>query len=443
MKQQTWRHYVERLKQNPADAEALAGLEALLEKPRATHVPQAPVVGVAKTGAYVFMGGALYKKSVIAWDAWSAYMAGVYEPKRPMMRSWPEVETRDALAALAARFVRIGMITVLLTLMPSMLMIVQVYQIQQQNAIITEQNALTREQFGVSYRTQLVGQLYEQSKCAAEERRADYGQVPGSKAKRRYCPPAQMLRVRQEAARALVQLYKLQGAGAQLERVDLDDAEFRDAPFARVNMSHSSLQRANLRGANFDQGVLDGTLLEGAQAQGASFNGASMIGVDLTNARLKGATLQGATLRRASLKGLDLQGADLSGAVFYKADKPVRDDYGEHVKWSGIYRLKDANLTGANLIRSIFQDVRLEGVDFSGAKLVQASFIKAQIKGGSFKKADLRNANFSGATLTGTDMEGATLKGATLAGATFVDVTCPDGTNSDKAGKSCKGHEQP
>lgn len=443
MKKQTWRHYVERLKQDPTDVEALAGLEELLNQPRVSHAPRAPLVGMAKSGAYIFMGGALFKNSVVAWNAWSAYFAGEYEPSSPMMRTWPEAETRDVFAAIAARFVRIGLITVLLAMMPSMLMIVQVYQIQQQNSIITEQNALTREQFGVSYRTQLVQQVYEQSTCATEDRRSDYGQVPGSKVKRRYCPPAQMLRVRQEAARALVQLYRLQDDPAQLDRVDLDDAEFRSAPFARVNMSHSSLKRVNLRGSTFDGATLDGVLFEGAQAQGASFKKVSLIGANFTNARFKGANLQGATLRRAIVKGLDLEDVNLSGAVFYKADKPVRDDYGEHVKWSGIYKVKNTNLSKANLIRSIFQDVRLEDVNFEDAKLVQASFIKAQIKGGSFKDADLRNSNFSGATLTKVDMKGANMKGATLTGATFTDVTCPDGTNSNKAGKSCKGHEQP
>ena len=441
----SWQSYIERLKADPQDAEALEALEQMLAQQanRPTVTQKLPLFGAAKVGVYFFFGGLLYKNIVKAWDAWSRYFVGAYEPIPPLMRAWPEAETRDVAAALAARFVRIGMVAIFLAIMPSALMIVQVYQIQQQNSIITEQNALTREQFGVSYRTQLVQQLYEQSECGKEAKRTDYGQDKQSKIKRGYCPPSQMLRVRQEAARSLIQLYKLQDKPALLSRVNLDGAEFESADFARVDLRQATLKRINFQGTNLDKAVFKESLLISARLQKASLKAAVFTGADLTNAKFNGANLDGAILRRVKLKGVDLTGASLKRAVFYKSDKPVRDDYGEHLRWSDVYRIKETNFSGANLIRSIFQGVKLQKATFDEATLTQANFIKATIKGGSFKKADLKGANFAGALVEGVDMKGANMKGANMTDAKFKDVTCPDGTNSDRAGFSCKGHETP
>lgn len=59
--------------------------------------------------------------------------------------------------------------------------------------------------------------------------------------------------------------------------------------------------------------------------------------------------------------------------------------------------------------------------------------------------ADLRDANLAGADLTGADLTDANLRGADLSNAvvkdvTWLNTTCPDGTNSDDAGKTCRGH---
>ncbi|MGO9559893.1 MAG: pentapeptide repeat-containing protein [Acidimicrobiales bacterium] len=54
--------------------------------------------------------------------------------------------------------------------------------------------------------------------------------------------------------------------------------------------------------------------------------------------------------------------------------------------------------------------------------------------------ADLELANLYGADLIRATLTGANLKSADLKGVTWNDTVCPDGTNSNNDGGSCKGH---
>lgn len=439
---QAWRAHVERLKQNPQDAQALEALEAYLEaqaqqRPAALRQNVERVGLIGRVGLHFFLGGLLFKSLTQAWDAWSNFFMGQYTSSTS--RPWPEAETRNVAAALVARFIRIGVVGVMLAIVPSTLMIVQVYQIQQQNYIITEQNQLTREQFGVSYRTQLIQMIYEEQRdCSDEDKRSDYGQDTGATARKKYCPPSQMLRVRQEAARSLVKLYRLRDEQTILTKANLDRADFVAADFNLSDFSGSSLKEADFKLANLKSTIFDHALMHGASLKGVKAPKASFIAASLKDADLSGATFHDAIFRRVDLSGAVLKDADLSGASFYKEDKPTRSDYGEHVKFSDAGELGGAKFIGANLIRSIFQGKRLVNVNFDKANLTQANFIKAEIKQSSFKDADLRGVNLTGATLIEVDLTDARMDKATLRETTFKKVTCPDGSSSDKNNNTCK-----
>ena len=96
---------------------------------------------------------------------------------------------------------------------------------------------------------------------------------------------------------------------------------------------------------------------------------------------LRDATLSGVQLIRAHLTFATLSGADLSGAI-----------------------LIDANLNGADL-----SGVTLSGATLSGATLIDANLIDANLIDADLRSADLRGANIISATLSGVDLSDATL----------------------------------
>jgi len=69
---------------------------------------------------------------------------------------------------------------------------------------------------------------------------------------------------------------------------------------------------------------------------------------------------------------------------------------------------------GCEGVRARLQGVRLEGMDFSGAVLVEALFQGADLSRSNFIGADLRGANLQDARLTGARLEGANLEEADL-----------------------------
>lgn len=75
----------------------------------------------------------------------------------------------------------------------------------------------------------------------------------------------------------------------------------------------------------------------------------------------------------------------------------------------------------------------------------KAPTVTTTLRNAGLAGADLRDANLAGVDLTGADLTGTNLRGADLSGALVKDVTwshtiCPDGTDSDDDGGSCRGH---
>ena len=52
----------------------------------------------------------------------------------------------------------------------------------------------------------------------------------------------------------------------------------------------------------------------------------------------------------------------------------------------------------------------------------------------------LTGANLNGDDLTNADLSGAVTTGANVNQVTWSNTVCPDGTNSDADGGTCKGH---
>ena len=86
--------------------------------------------------------------------------------------------------------------------------------------------------------------------------------------------------------------------------------------------------------------------------------------------------------------------------------------------------LKGVNLAGAYLV----------GRDLSQTNLAGANLARANLGG-----ANLNDANMLGANLTSANLVGANLKQANVKDVIWSNTICPDGTNSDANGGTCKG----
>ena len=429
MKKQHWHPYLDRLKTNPSDQEALQKLEQLLEQSstQSNVTQKAKKVGVlGRFGLKMFLGKPLYKAVSDGWDAWSAYFQGTYSPSTSV--AWPELETRDISAAVANRFLRIGMFAIFVGLIPAIilgfqtaLMIIQVWQVNVQNDIVREQNSLTRQQFAVGYSTQLKQQIYA-GDCT-------------DRLKPSTCKPSELPGVRADAAQALVRLADI------ATQASPDD----DAPRARIKgalLQHTDLSDVDFKGVeldhtSFEQASLTKTVFTSASLKETSFKQAQINNVDFSSARLFKATFSRARLNEATFKSANLQGTDFERSIikkssfenarFYPDEKPVVRDQGQTANFHEAEVLSDVTFDKANLIKANFSQKSWLRLSFKEANLTQSSFAGASLTSSSFKNANLDGANFEGAKLIDVDLTGATFKGAKVSNITLKQVTCPDG----------------
>jgi len=455
MSEKKWKPYISRLREDPGDQEALDAIESYLTASENKGGAKRTVGFLGSASRYMFkmfLGATLYRAVVACWDAWSSFFYGNYTSST--LSPWPEAETRDLSAAIAARFLRIGMFGILIGLIPAImlgfqtaLMIVQVWQVNTQNEIIKEQNGLTREQFAIGYRAQFINQLY------------DYGEKRvGDET---VCQSKSLPRVRAEAAASLLKLERVLGendadasakdsaeqeggaqdprsktmpsiSGACLAETELLERDFSFSMLDEVSFYNASLEQvdftaSSLRGAGFQEANLSKVTFDKAQMKRTSFN----------KARIYESSMKGATLLDPNFDGATLVDIDFSDAVFFPADEPKLRSRNK-LDLSQALEMKKLDFKRANLILARFTKRGLIDVDFEGAKLIQANFVDATLTKVSFKGADLTGAKFSGATLEDVDFSDAKVSFAKSSDVKFTNVICPDGKNSDAQGKRCK-----
>jgi uncharacterized protein YjbI with pentapeptide repeats len=103
--------------------------------------------------------------------------------------------------------------------------------------------------------------------------------------------------------------------GAQLNAVDLREADLTSAFLANAVLNHAHLEDANLLSADLTHSQLIDTHLEGADLLGANLKEVQARGIHLAGADLTLANLAGAKLASA-----DFSGATLTGAIHSPAD---------------------------------------------------------------------------------------------------------------------------
>lgn len=123
-------------------------------------------------------------------------------------------------------------------------------------------------------------------------------------------------------------------------------------------------------------------------------------------------------LSRAVLKNADLTGANLMHANFASAiiaNAKLRSVNLTHAN------LRGAILTNVNLTRANLTNADLTGVDLTDSNLIGVNFINAKIK----------SVNFTGANLTGSNLRSADISYAKLTSANLTDVDFTDANLTD------------
>lgn len=197
---------------------------------------------------------------------------------------------------------------------------------------------------------------------------------------------------------------------ADLTRACLDDAILTEADLRDLRLSETSLAGACME----EYFLMDGSL-GGVNFAGAKLDRAVFFNVDASEVDFSGASMHEAAFARCRGQGAKFDNADLTNIrIILQSD------------FSG------SSFSSANLIGSCLRDALVNNAEFSKADLSKsdlsgiqgkgAIFYQAVLKGCLAVQADLREANLSGANLMAASLERADLRSASLQGANLFQA---------------------
>ena len=277
------------------------------------------------------MGSNLYKATQSGWAAWERW---AFDSDRSV---WPREETRDFMAALVARLTRVRTLSLLVALLPTLLILVQVWILVQQNTILERQNGLFAFEQVDNFKQRLAQDRTEATwriSYSTVAAIADFAEEQ-PRVVTNALTPLLLDADGSVAAGALLAFYAIDPdreiLGARATYVDFEDVTLNEARLPEANFNHARFfnvrfDEADLRRANLNDTDLGGSFfidvnLEDASLLSAKFDGADFSNADLQNADLRSADLEGAILTGANLAGANLRGirnwrrlADISGA---------------------------------------------------------------------------------------------------------------------------------
>jgi uncharacterized protein YjbI with pentapeptide repeats len=175
--------------------------------------------------------------------------------------------------------------------------------------------------------------------------------------------------VKQTIARKRGHFEKAVFRGADLRKVNLENAHLEGANFYQAKLRDAQMYHATLLGADFYQAELQGASFVDAELGRVKLRAAQLEGADLANA-----SLQGATFDKVEAEGANFEGADLRGARLRSAN------------------LQAASFKSAHLQGACLDNAQLSGADFSGTKLGLARLDGASVTRTALAGADLNRA---------------------------------------------------
>ena len=203
---------------------------------------------------------------------------------------------------------------------------------------------------------------------------------------------------------------------------------FTNFDFRKTKMSGADLSGATLNYALMDSAVMDRIKLVGAKMNYTQATGVKFYNPDFTGkfADLSGAAMNNATLRLSDFSYANMQGAIMIGVT---ADSCIFNN--TNFESGTTYNV--AILSGAILSNSSFNSAKLNGVNLSNSYIINGQFNNLTMEGTNFSDATMPGANFKSSVLEGVIFTGAVLQDVNFTQATMktaptggsgVDLSC-------------------
>ena len=233
---------------------------------------------------------------------------------------------------------------------------------------------------------------------------------------------------------------------------DLSESKFSDAPifsdsqdyrteFVNCKLLYSTLKKnwnyLDLSFANIVNIPQDMQTLSALYAilNGLVFTNTNFKGANFTNAIMHGCSFAKCGLPTAIFRGAQLQGEGrMAGCVFSEADLfnaefPEANLTGTNFTGAFFWGAK-ATVAGAVIVRAVFSNAYLTGIDFSGVAQKQcqgaifdyACLVNAKFTGTNAGKYEGQSSSFVRACLQGTDFSGASLEAANFTSAAVAQA---------------------
>ena len=146
----------------------------------------------------------------------------------------------------------------------------------------------------------------------------------------------------------------------------------------------------------------------------------SLEGIYLGDANLREANLSGLQLVKADMFGAQGQGAVFRGTNLDGAELDAGDFSGAMFQ-SASLRQK-ASLDTGKFVGASFHSAKMQGAFCYGSDFTDASFARSSLQGANFRGATLQNSDFTGANLRGACLSQADLSGAKLISTQVVNT---------------------
>ncbi|OJJ15410.1 hypothetical protein BKI52_39010 [marine bacterium AO1-C] len=338
-----------------------------------------------KSSFKTFFGARVYTDFQNFWDKWSIWIKTERSRK-----TLPENATRDFIASLVARVVRIGLIGFSIALIPVVMVVWQSFMINKQNrllAIQTRQVEAQTQLAEANRRSSLVFLMSNIMDKVDQEIRND----------KQY----------QDTLKNPLVLTAKRITEHKLEFIFRDDGisldSLRDAIPKKKLSSQLEGRIISLCNSLKPYRYLE----EGSLVQQSLSPERGQLLVSLIESNID---------TKSIFKKTTFEGADLEKSTFEYADL-------------NLLNLKKSNLMAANLFRAYLIKANLEGANLNYANMKLSALLGVNLKEGSLNYTDLSSANLdyadlseanlikanlNGAYLMGTNLSGANLKGAYL-----------------------------